>query len=99
MEDPGWALPQQDGGMLVVGMTPAIQAKARARLNLEDISTSGSVDRGYGHDGVAQLPLPFLSQSYPASYVPVSVTSNGHVSFVISSTADGRGLKLVQFLG
>ncbi|MGA2805160.1 MAG: hypothetical protein ABSF89_12365 [Acidimicrobiales bacterium] len=99
MEDPVWALPQQDGGMLVVGMTPAIQAKARARLNLEDISRSGSVDRGYGHDGVAQLPLPFLSQSYPASYVPVSVTSNGHVSVVISSTADGRGLKLVQFLG
>jgi hypothetical protein len=99
MEDPVWALPQQDGGMLIVGMTPVIQAKARARLNLEDISMSGSVDRGYGHDGVDQLQLPFLSQSYPASAVPVSVTTNGHVSVVVSSTADGTALKLVQFLG
>jgi hypothetical protein len=99
MEDPVWALPQQNGGELVVGVTPAIQAKARARLTLVDVSTSGSVDRAYGHNGVAQLQLPFLSQSYPASYVPVSVTTNGRVSVVVSSTADGRALKLVQFLG
>jgi hypothetical protein len=99
MEDPVWVLPQQDGGMLIVGMTPVIQAKARARLNLVDISTNGNVDRGYGHDGVDHLQLPFLSQSYPASAVPVSVTTNGHVSVVVSSTADGTALKLVQFLG
>jgi len=29
----------------------------------------------------------------------VSVTTNGHVSVVVSSTADGTALKLVQFLG
>lgn len=100
LEDPLWALPQLDGGVLVVGMTPALQAPAqvRAHLNLVDISKGGNVDRGYGHGGVDQLPLPFLGQS-PASFVPVSVTTNGQVSLVVSSTADSRALKLVEFLG
>jgi hypothetical protein len=100
LEDPLWALPQLDGGMLVVGMTPVLQAAAqvRAHLNLVDISKDGTVDRGYGHDGVDQFQLPFVGQS-PASFVPVSVTTNGQVSSVVTSTADGRALKLVEFLG
>lgn len=98
LEDPLWALPQLDGGILVVGMTPALQAAAqvRAHLNLVDLSKSGDVARGYGHDGVGQLQLPFVGQS-PASFVPVSVTTNGKVSLVVASTADVRALKLVEF--
>jgi hypothetical protein len=101
MENPVWALPQQDGGVLMAGMTPVIETntRARARLDLVDISKRGSVERGYGHDGVAQLQLPYLSQSNSNSAVSPSVTTNGQVSAVVSSTADGGALELEQFLG
>jgi hypothetical protein len=56
----------------------------------------GILDRSYGHEGVGRLGLPFLGQSYPGS---VSLATNGKVSVVISSTADGEALKLVRLLG
>jgi hypothetical protein len=100
MEGSVWAIPQQDGGALMVGLAPLIQgsAKAHAHLDLVDISPDGSVDRSYGRAGVAQLQLPFLDQSR-ASFGPLSVTGNDQVGVVVSSTADGKALKLVQFLG
>jgi hypothetical protein len=101
MDDPVWALPQPGGATLVVGMPAAIQASARSRatLNLVDISPTGRVDPSYGTAGRAQLPLPYLNQSDAALAIPVTVATDGKVSVVVSSTANGKALELQQFLG
>lgn len=98
--DPVWALPQQGGGTLMVAETPPTEASAteHVRLDLVGISKDGKVEPMYIH-GPKQLQLPFLGGSYPASAIPVSIATNGKVSVVVSSTADGKALKLVQLLG
>lgn len=100
MENPVWALPQPNGGVLIVGQTPYLQAGAKTRvlLDLLGMSNYGSVEAGYTH-GPEHLELPFLGQSHPASEIPVSIATNGKVTIVVSSTADGKALMLVQLLG
>jgi hypothetical protein len=100
LENPVWALPMQNGGVLMVGQTPYTEAtaKAHARLELLGISKQGGLEARYVH-GAEEVQLPFLNQSFPASAIPVSVTTDGKMTVVVSSTADGKALKLVQLLG
>lgn len=94
------ALPQPNSGVLIVGQTPYLQAGATTRvlLDLLGMSNYGSVEARYTH-GPEHLELRFLGQSYPASEIPDSIATNGKVTIVVSSTADGKALMLVQLLG
>ena len=92
-----WALPLQNGGLYMVAETPDIQAEARMRMRLAmvGISANGKVQASFRR-GPEVLPLPFFGQSWPASAVPVTVATNGKLSVIVSSTADGKALKLAQ---
>ncbi|HTW10404.1 MAG TPA: hypothetical protein VME46_23065 [Acidimicrobiales bacterium] len=97
--DPVWALPEQDGRALIVAETPATQAtaNARERLDLVAISAHGTVAAGFEH-GPSSWQLPFLQGAQPASDYPVNVASNGRAVVVVSSTADGKALRLVELM-
>lgn len=93
-----WALPRNNGEFVMVAAPAFIQSNphARAELSLVDFSADGNIDRTFGHHGVADLQLPYLSQSFPASYVPITVATNGQVSALVTSTATGQALRLIQ---
>jgi len=95
-----WVLPRSSGGFLMADARPTIQSnpKASAELNLFDFSSDGDLDHTFGHRGMAQLALPFLSQSFPASAVPITAATNGRVSALVMSTANGHGLRLIEIL-
>ncbi len=85
---------------MMVGQTPYSEAnaKAHARLELFGLSAQGSPESRYIH-GAEHLQLPFLDESFPASAIPVTVATDGRMTVVVSSTADGKALQLVQLLG
>ena len=98
MAESVWALPRNNGGF-VMAATPAFlrsNPHARAELRLFDFSADGTMDHAFGNHGVADLQLPYLSQAYPASSVPITIATNGQVSALVTSTATGKALRLIQ---
>jgi len=93
-----WALPRSNGQFVMAAAPPDIQTNphARAELSLFDFSADGNIDHAFGNNGVADLQLPYLSQAFPASYVPVTIATNGQVSALVTSTANGQALRLIQ---
>jgi hypothetical protein len=98
MAQPVWALPRNNGGFVMAAAPVAIQFSphARAELSFYDFSANGTIDRAFGKHGVADVQLPYLSQAFPASAVPVTLATNGAVSALVTSTASGQALRLVQ---
>jgi hypothetical protein len=93
-----WALPRNNGQFVMAAAPPSIQSNphARAELSLFDFSADGHIDHTFGNQGVADLQLPYLSQAFPASAVPITVATNGQVSALVTSTATGQALRLIQ---
>jgi hypothetical protein len=93
-----WALPRNNGGFVMAAERPSFQINpdARAELSLFDFSADGSLDHAFGNQGVIELQLPFLSQAFPASAVPVTLATNGQVSSLVTSTSTGQELRLIQ---
>jgi hypothetical protein len=93
-----WAMPRNNGQFVMASAAPVIQTNphARAELSLFDFFADGNLDHAFGNQGVAGVQLPYLSQSFPASSVPVTVATNGQVSALVTSTANGQALRLVQ---
>jgi hypothetical protein len=98
MAESVWALPR-DNGQFVMAAAPAFiqfSPHARAQLSFVDFYAGGSVNHAFGNNGVADLQLPYLSQSFPASAVPITLATNGQVSALVTSTATGKALRLIQ---
>ncbi len=93
-----WALPRSNGGFVMAAARPSFQSNphARAELSFFEFSADGNIDHAFGNQGVADLQLPYLSQSFPASFVPITIATNGQVSAVVTSTATGKALRLIQ---
>jgi hypothetical protein len=98
MAQPVWALPRNNGGFVMAAAPVFIQSNphARAELSFFDFSAHGTIDHAFGTHGVADVRLPYLSQSFPASAVPVTLATNGAVSALVTSTASGQALRLIQ---
>jgi hypothetical protein len=98
MAQPVWALPRNNGGFVMVAAPVSIQFSphARAELRLYDFSANGTIDHAFGKHGVADVQLPYLSQALPASAVPITLATNGAVSALVTSTASGQALRLIQ---
>ena len=98
MAQPVWALPRNNGGFVMAAAPVFIQSNphAKAELSFFDFSANGKIDHTFGNSGVADVQLPYLSQSFPASAVPITLATNGAVSVLVASTASGRGLRLIQ---
>ncbi|HTW06811.1 MAG TPA: hypothetical protein VME46_04840 [Acidimicrobiales bacterium] len=101
MQSPVWALPERGGSVLVAGTTPALQGlpSAHDQLHLLELSPGGRVLTSFGHDGTAQLQLPYRNGAFPPAAVPVAIASDGLVSSVVSSNGAGTALQLVQLQG
>jgi hypothetical protein len=93
-----WALPRDNGGFVMAAAPPVFQVSphTRAKLSFFDFSADGNIDHSFGKQGVTKLQLPYLSESFPASSVPITLATNGQVSALVTSTANGRALRLVQ---
>ena len=98
MAQPVWALARNNGGFVMAAAPVSIQSNphARAELSFFDFSANGTIDHAFGTHGVADVQLPYLSQSFPASAVPVTLATNGAVSALVTSTASGQALRLIQ---
>jgi hypothetical protein len=98
MAQPVWALPRDNGGFVMAAAPVSIQFNPhlRAELTFFDFSANGTIDHAFGKHGVADVQLPYLSQSFPASAVPVTLATNGAVSALVTSTASGKALRLIQ---
>jgi hypothetical protein len=92
MTEPAWALPRSNGGFVLVTSAPVVQVSphARASLTLLTFSAAGR------HQGTVVVPLPYVSQSFPAEAIPVTITTNGRVTSVVTSNATGKALRLIQ---
>jgi len=97
MAESVWALPRNNGGFVLAAAPPVFETNphAKAELLFFDLSANGGVDHAFGNRGVAALQLPFFSQSYPASAVPIALATNGAVSSLVTSTANGKALRLI----
>ena len=93
MEDPVWALPQQDGGLLLAGMAVSSQPNAQGpvHLNLVRLSAKGHLEPGYGHGGMAELQLRHLSAA--------EAMTNGRLNAVVCSSTTGNAFWLTELLG
>ncbi len=93
MEDPVWALPQQDGGLLLAGMAVSFQSNAQGpvHLNLVRLSAKGRLDPGYGHGGIADLQLRHLSAA--------AAMTNGRLNAVVCGSTTGNAFWLTELLG
>ena len=98
MAQPVWALPRNNGGFVMAAAPVSIQSNphVRAELSFFGFSANGTIDRAFGKDGVTDVQLPYLSQSFPASAVPIAIATNGAVSDLVTSTAGAQALRLVQ---
>jgi hypothetical protein len=98
MAESVWALPRSNGGFVLAAAPPIFETNpnARAELRFFDLSADGGIDHAFGNQGVATLQLPYLSQAYPASAVPTALATNGTVSSLVTSTANGKALRLIQ---
>ncbi len=98
MAESAWALPRNNGGFVMATERPSFQIspQVRAELSFFDFSADGSLDHAFGNQGVVDLQLPFLSQAMPASYVPITLATNGQVSALVTSTGNGQALRLIQ---
>jgi hypothetical protein len=98
MAESVWALPRSNGEFVMVAAPPIFQSSphARAELSVFGFAADGTIDHAFGNHGVADLQLPYLSQSWPAAYVPITVATNGQVSALVTSTATGQALRLIQ---
>ncbi|MGH3255252.1 MAG: hypothetical protein ACRDOU_07540 [Streptosporangiaceae bacterium] len=98
MAQPVWALARNNGGFVMAAAPVSIQFNphVRADLSFFDFSADGRIGRAFGKDGVADVRLPYLSQSLPASAVPIALATNGEMSALVTSTASGRALRLIQ---
>jgi hypothetical protein len=98
MAQPVWALPRNNGGFVMAAAPVFIQSNphTKAELSFFDFSANGAIDHAFGKHGVADVQLPYLSQSFPASAVPIALATNGAVSALVTSTASGRALRLIQ---
>jgi hypothetical protein len=96
MAQPVWALPRNNGGfVMAASLVPnQFSPHARAELTFYDFSANGTIDHAFGKHGVAEVQLPYLSQSVPA--VPVTLATNGAVSALVTSTGSGQALRLIQ---
>jgi hypothetical protein len=92
-----WALPGENGEIVMAAIQPSIQSNshAQAYLSLFGFSPDGTIDQAFGQDGTARIQLPYLSQA-PASFVPVTFAGNGQVSDIVTSAANGQALNLIQ---
>jgi hypothetical protein len=96
MSDPVWALPRNDGGF-VMAAQPFIQSNPHANdLSFSDFSADGSIDHAFGNQGVAYVQLPYPRSAFPAASVPITLATNGQVSALVTSTANGQALRLIQ---
>ncbi len=96
MADPVWALPRSDG-QFVMAAKPYIQSNPHANdLSFSDFSSGGGIDHAFGHQGVAYVQLPYLRDAFPAAFVPIALATNGQVSALVTSTANGQALRLIQ---
>jgi hypothetical protein len=93
IEDPVWALPQQDGGLLLAGMAVSSRPNAQgsAQLNLVRLSAKGYLEAGYGHGGIAELQLRHLSAA--------EAMTNGRLNAVVCSSTTGNAFWLTELLG
>jgi hypothetical protein len=96
MADPVWALPRNDGEF-VMAAKPVFQSSPHANeLSFVDFSADGSIDHAFGNQGVAHLQLPSLNQSSQVIFAPIALATNGQVSALVTSTATGQALRLIQ---
>jgi hypothetical protein len=72
---------------------------ASMRLDIVGIARDGTLEEASSRRWADRLPLPFLGESWPASAIPVSIAANDKLIAVVSSTANGKALRLVQVLG
>jgi len=93
MEAPVWALPQQDGGLLLAGIAVSFQSNAQSlmHLNLVRFSANGHLEPGYGHGGIAELQLRHLS--------PSAAMTNGRLNAVVCSSTTANAYWLTELLG
>jgi hypothetical protein len=98
MAESVWALPRSNGGFVMAAAPVDIQSNphVRAELSFSEFSADGAIDHAFGQRGVADVQLPYLSQSFPASAVPITLSTNGAVSALVTSTASGQALRLIQ---
>jgi hypothetical protein len=98
MAESVWALPRGNGGFVMAAERPSFQISphARASLSFFDFSADGNLDHAFGNQGVVDLQLPFLSQAFPASYVPITLATNDQVTALVTSTGNGQALRLIQ---
>jgi hypothetical protein len=92
MEAPVWALPQQDGGLLLAGVAVSSQPNAQSllTLNLLRFSAKGHLDPSYGHGGAAELQLRHLS--------PSAAMTNGRLNAVVCSSTTSNAFWLTELL-
>jgi hypothetical protein len=98
MAESVWALPRNNGGFVMAAAPVDIQSNphVRAELSFYEFSADGAIDHAFGKRGVADVKLPYLSQSFPASALPITLATNGAVSALVTSTASGQALRLIQ---
>jgi len=92
MTEPAWALPRSNGGFALATSQPPIEASPHAKASLTVLTFSA----GNKHQGTAVIPLPYISQSFPAEAIPVTIATNGQVSSLVTSNATGKALRLIQ---
>jgi hypothetical protein len=98
MAQSAWALPRSNGGFVLVTAPPVFQVNmnAKAELNAFGFTADGNLDHGFGNQGVASVQLPFLNQAFPAEVIPITLATNGRVTALVTSTANGQALRLIQ---
>jgi hypothetical protein len=90
-----WALPRNNGGFVMAAQPAFPQSKA-TQLSFLDFSAGGTIDHAFGSHGVAEVQLPYVSQSLLAAFVPITLATNGQVTALVTSAATGRALRLTQ---
>jgi len=85
-----WALPRNNGGFVMVAGPFNLSNPHAREPRLFDFSADGNLDHAFGNHGVADLQLPYFYN------VPIAVATNGQVSALVTSTASGHALRLIQ---
>lgn len=91
-----WALPQIDGGILMAAAPPVVQERDRTpAIRLVDISATGSIDSTFGDQGVAEIHLRNVSQSFAV----ITAATNGRASVLTAIALGARAFQLTQIRG
>jgi hypothetical protein len=92
MAGSAWALPRSSGGFVLATSAPVLEVNPPARASLTMLAFSA----GGSKQGTTVVELPYVSQSFPAGAVPVTIATNGRVISLVTSNATGKALRLTQ---